>query len=133
MSIIIAPLPPGTKPDRDLDFTSFGEAMSVALDLQADPGMKGVDITLIVETPPTPNTNDDGRLNYFVQFTRQEDKMFLENPNPSRTQIQPVYYDMNCGQLLNFATLQHGQPWKYNASAEQKVDGTPFWMGVAKK
>lgn len=131
--IIIAPLPPGIKPDRDLDFTSQGEAMSVALDLQADPGMKGVDITLIVEPPPVPNTNDDGRLNYFVQFTRQEDQKFLDDQTGTRTAIQPVYYDLNCGQLLNFSTLQHGQPWKYNANAEAKVDGTLFYMGVAKK
>lgn len=131
--IIIAPLPPGIKPDRDLDFTTLGEAMCVAKDMEADPGMKGIDITLIVEPPPVPNTNEDGRLSYFVQFTRMEDQQFLENPNPSRTQIQPVSYDLNCGKLLNFATLQAGQPWKYNASAEAKVDGTPFWMGVAKK
>ncbi len=130
--ITFAPLPPGIKPDRDPTFTSREEATLVAQNLEGDHGMKNpeIPITVVAVIPPVPNTNEDGRICYFVKFTRQEDQL----NELGRIQQQPVEYNMNCGLLLDFATLQAGLPWKYNATKEQRPNSSEmFWMGAAKK
>lgn len=133
-TVVIKGLPVAQQPPRDPNFTYAPEAKMVGDSLAKAPEIVAHVGTIVVQEtlPIVPNTRDDGRSVYFVQFN-----MPMDLPNELNVmQLQTVEFNMNAGLLLDFAALEQyvDAPWKFNATREQRPNSAEmFWMGVAKK